>query len=121
MRRPSLPLRVRPGLRARVLFACALLVIGAAVAVSTNVSDHLARAAMDEAVASTDAVVRGFVDPMIQTRSLTTMAAGQATSIDDELVHLVGSGKILRIKIWAPDGTIVASDLPALRGRKFPV
>src|SRR3954468_15907712 len=121
MRRPPLPLCVRPGLRAGVLFACSLLVVGAALAVSTNVSDHLARAAMDEAVASTAAVVPGFVDPMIRTPSLTTMSAGQASAIDDELERLVGSGKILRIKIWAPDGTVVASDLPALRGRTFPV
>ena len=28
---------------------------------------------------------------------------------------------LLRIKIWTPDGTVVYSDLPALRGRQFPV
>jgi diguanylate cyclase (GGDEF)-like protein/PAS domain S-box-containing protein len=100
---------------------CLLLVVGAAVAVSANVSDHLSRAAVDEAVASTEAVVRGFVDPMIGGDGLANLTSGEATAINGELEHLVASGKILRIKVWAPDGTVVASDLPALRGRSFPV
>ena len=97
---------------------CSLLVVGAALAVSANVSDHLARAAMDEAVASTEAVVRGFVDPMIG-GELADLTSTQASAIDDELERLVASGKILRIKIWRADGTVVASDLPLLRGRHF--
>ena len=90
---------------------CSLLVVGAAVAVSANVSDHLARAAVDEAVASTEAVVRGFVDPMIGSGGLAKLTSGETSAIDDELEQLVASGKILRIKVWAPDGTVVASDL----------
>ena len=121
MRRPSLPSHLRPGLRAGVLFMCTLLVVGAAVAVSANVSDHLAASAMDEAVASTEAVVRGFVDPMIGTSGVSALTSGQAAAIDGELERLVASGKILRIKVWAADGTVVASDLPALRGRTFEV
>ena len=121
MRLPSPSPNVRPGLRAGVLFMCSLLVVGAAVAVSANVSDHLKRAAVDEAVASTDAVVRGFVDPMIGNDGLTNLTSGEALAIDGELEHLVASGKIIRIKVWAPDGTVVASDLPALRGMRFPV
>jgi diguanylate cyclase (GGDEF)-like protein/PAS domain S-box-containing protein len=121
MRRPSIPHLARPGLRAGVLFMCSLLVVGAALAVSANVSDHLAQAAMDEAVASTEAVVRGFVDPMIGNSKLAGLSTGQMADIDSELEHLVASGKILRIKIWAADGTVLASDLPALVGRQFEV
>jgi diguanylate cyclase (GGDEF)-like protein/PAS domain S-box-containing protein len=119
--RRSLPLGLHPGLRAVVLFLCSLLVVGAAVAVSANVSDHLARAAVDEAVGSTQAVVRGFVDPMIGSGGLAKLTNGQALAIDDELEQLVASGKILRIKVWAPDGTVVASDLADLRGRTFEI
>ena len=119
--RGPLPLGLRPGLRAGVLFMCSLLVIGAAVAVSANVSDHLAAAAIDEAVGSTEAVVRGFVDPMIGSGGLAKLTSGEAVAIDDELERLVASGKILRIKVWAADGTVIASDLPALRGRQFEV
>jgi diguanylate cyclase (GGDEF)-like protein/PAS domain S-box-containing protein len=119
MRRPTLPSSLRPGLRAGVLLVCSILVVGAAVAVSANVSDHLANAAVDEAVASTEAVVRGFVDPMIGGNGLAQLTSGETAAIDDELAHLVASGKILRIKVWSADGTVLASDLPALRGRKF--
>src|SRR6266550_2355354 len=119
MRFPTLPPTLRPGLRAGVLFMCSLLVVGATVAVSANVSDHLASAAVDEAVASTEAVVFGLVDPLIGSGGVTQLTTSQAMAIDDELEHLVASGKILRIKVWAADGTVVASDLPALRGRHF--
>src|SRR3954468_4717562 len=119
MRRPSAPPTARPGLRAGVLLMCSILVVVAAFAVSANVSDHLASAAIDEAVASTEAVVRGFVDPMIGRGGLTTLKGDELAAVDTELEHLVASGKILRIKVWAADGTVVASDLPALRGRHF--
>jgi diguanylate cyclase (GGDEF)-like protein/PAS domain S-box-containing protein len=119
--RRSFPVGLHPGLRAGVLFMCSLLVVGAAVAVSANVSDHLASASVDEAAASTEAVVRGLVDPLIGSAGVAKLTAAEASAIDEELGHLVGSGKILRIKVWAADGTIVASDLPALRGRSFPV
>src|SRR5262249_43876260 len=33
----------------------------------------------------------------------------------------VASGKLLRIKLWTGDGTVVASDLPVLVGKKFDV
>src|SRR6476659_9220065 len=121
MRRPSLPHLARPGLRAGVLFVCSILVVAAAMGVSNTVSDHLATVAVDEAVASTQAVVAGFVDPMIGGSGLTSLSQGQASAIDDELTHLVSSGKILRIKVWTADGTVVASDLPALVGRQFEV
>src|SRR3954469_492939 len=119
MRLPSPLPNFRPGLRAGVLFMCSILVVGAAVAVSANVSDHLASAAVDEAIASTEAVVFGFVDPLIGSGGVTQLTSAQTAAIDDELEHLVNSGKILRIKVWAEDGTVVASDLPALLGRKF--
>jgi diguanylate cyclase (GGDEF)-like protein/PAS domain S-box-containing protein len=104
-----------------VLFVCSILVVAAAMGVSNTVSDHLATVAVDEAVASTQAVVAGFVDPMIGGTGLTSLSKGQASAIDDELAHLVSSGKILRIKVWTADGTVVASDLPALVGRQFEV
>ena len=48
-----------------------------------------------------------------------TSPAGVALNAD--LGRLVAPGQILRIKVWARDGTVVFSDLPALRGRQFPV
>src|SRR5258705_10349357 len=113
MNRPSIEPGWRPGLRAGVLFVSALLVSGTALAVSANVSDHVSRTAVDEAVRTTEAVVRGYVDPLV------TAHGFQGDAIDAELSRLVASGKILRIKVWAPDGTVLHSDLGALRGRQF--
>jgi diguanylate cyclase (GGDEF)-like protein/PAS domain S-box-containing protein len=115
MNRRSIKRTWRPGLRAAVLFVAALLVSGTALAVSANVSDHLSRTAVDEAVRTTEAVVRGYVDPLV------TAQGFQGDAIDAELRRLVASGKILRIKVWAPDGTVLHSDLTALRGRQFAV
>jgi diguanylate cyclase (GGDEF)-like protein/PAS domain S-box-containing protein len=110
----------RVGLRAGVLTISAILVGATALAVSANVSDHLARIAVDESVRTTEAVVRGFVDPLVTSGAIANSTdAGPA--VDAELSRLVASGKILRIKIWRPDGTVQFSDLPALRGTRFEI
>ncbi len=121
MRRRSFPSGWRPGLRAGVLAVSGVLVTGTALAVSANVSDHLARTAVDEAVRTTEAVVRGYVDPLVSTSGFGLHSSAQGDAIDAELSRLVAAGKILRIKIWAPDGTVLFSDLAALRHRQFPV
>src|SRR4029077_9271580 len=117
----SMSLRRRPGLRAAVLSLSAVLVAGTALAVSANVSDHLARTAVDEAVRTTEAVVRGYVDPPVPAGGFEAGTGGASGEIDNELSRLVAAGKILRIKIWAADGTVLFSDLAALRGRQFEV
>ena len=121
MNRRSITSGLRPGLRAGVLAVSAVLVAGTALAVSANVSDHLARTAVDEAVRTTEAVVRGYVDPLVSADGFGSGTGAASGAIDNELSRLVTAGKILRIKIWAPDGTVLFSDLPALRGRQFPV
>ena len=104
-----------------MLSVSGVLVVGTALLVSQNVSDHLARTAVDESVRTTEAVVRGFVDPMVGAAGLTLVGSDQSIAIDAQLSRLVAAGKILRIKIWSPTGTVVYSDLPSLRGRQFPV
>jgi diguanylate cyclase (GGDEF)-like protein/PAS domain S-box-containing protein len=111
----------RPGLRAGVLTVCAVLVLGTAVAVSITVSDHLANVAVAEATRQASAVVRGFVDPMFPGGDVMSATPAEADAINTQLERLVRSGSVLRIKVWGLDGTVVYSDLPALRGRNFPV
>jgi diguanylate cyclase (GGDEF)-like protein/PAS domain S-box-containing protein len=113
--------RWRPGIRAGVLSVSAVLVAGTAIAVSANVSDHLARTAVNEAVRTTEAVVRGYVDPMVTASGFADIASSERIAVNAQLSRLVASGNILRIKIWAPNGDVVFSDLPDLRGRRFPV
>jgi diguanylate cyclase (GGDEF)-like protein/PAS domain S-box-containing protein len=121
MTRFSIAARWRPGLRAGVVTVSGVLIAGTAYAVSANVSDHLANAAVDQAVRTTEAVVRGYVDPMVTETGFGPSASGPGDAVDAQLTRLVASGKILRIKIWTPDGSVRFSDLPALRGRTFPI
>jgi diguanylate cyclase (GGDEF)-like protein/PAS domain S-box-containing protein len=121
MRRPSISSAWRPGLRAGVLAICAVLVGGTAIAVSANVSDHLERTAVDQAVRTTSAVVHGYIDPLVTAAGFDSRTEAGSGPIDAQLSRLVADGQILRIKIWSPDGTVLFSDLAALRGRQFPV
>jgi diguanylate cyclase (GGDEF)-like protein/PAS domain S-box-containing protein len=119
MTKPNLRVVLRPGLRALVLGVSGALVVSTALLVSINVSDHLERAAVNEAIRTTEAVVRGYIDPSVTGGGLANPASLQGTKINADLERLVAAGKILRIKVWATDGTIAFSDLPALRGRRF--
>ena len=121
MNLPSLLGNHGPGLRAAVLSMAAGLVVLAAILVSTSVSDHVAETATTEAVRSTEAVVRAYIDPLVAGGALVSPSADQSESVNAQLSRLVASRQILRIKIWAPDGTILYSDLPALRGQQFDV
>src|SRR4051794_27022910 len=89
----------RPSLRVGIVAVSALLVGGMALAVSANVSDNLSRVAINEATRNTEAVISAFVDPMLG-GSLTAQSPAQQTQINDELARLVGSGRLLRIKVW---------------------
>lgn len=117
----TIPTGPRPGLRAGVLTVSALLVVGTAFAVSANVSDHLAEAAIHEAVRATQAVVLDDMETAVTPAVMGDPSGPGASAVDAQLKQLVSAGQILRIKIWSPDGTVVFSDLPALRGRQFPI
>jgi diguanylate cyclase (GGDEF)-like protein/PAS domain S-box-containing protein len=104
-----------------VLSVSGVLIVVAAILVSANVSDHLQQTAVAEAVRTTEAVVRGYIDPSITPAVLANPSSPAGAALDAELQRLVSAETLLRIKVWAPDGTVVFTDLPALRGRRFPV
>jgi len=104
-----------------VLLVSGALVVATAILVSVNVSDHLEKTAISEAVRTTEAVVRGYIDPSVTNEVMADPASAKGSQVDADLERLVAAGKMLRIKVWAQDGTVVFSDLPALRGRRFPV
>ena len=119
---PRAPRRwVIPSIELIVLLVAGGLVLATALAVSANASSHLEEAATAEAVSAVQAVVHAYVDPLISPDLLSSPDAATAASVNRQLELLTGSGTILRIKVWAPDGTVVFSDLPALRGAKFDV
>ncbi|HEY7023336.1 MAG TPA: bifunctional diguanylate cyclase/phosphodiesterase [Candidatus Limnocylindrales bacterium] len=111
----------RPSLRVGMMAVSALLVLGMAVAVSTNVTDSLRNSASDEAVRNTQAVISAFVAPLLGPGDLSDRTLDQQGAINSQLQKLVNSGRLLRIKIWSPTGQVVYSDLPQLRGAQFEV
>ena len=112
--------RWHPGLRALVLTVSGVLIMVAAILVSANVADHLQQTAVAEAVRATEAVVHGYIDPSVTPAVFANPSGPEGAALNAELQRLVSAGTILRIKVWAADGTVVFSDLPALRGRRFP-
>ncbi len=118
---PSIPRPTRPGPRSAVLLVAAALVLGAALVTAQDVAGRMNDAASAEAARSAETIVRGTVDPLLTDSTMTQPGGAQGTEIDRLLENLVRPGGLVRIKIWAPDGTVVYSDLPALRGQKFDV
>jgi diguanylate cyclase (GGDEF)-like protein/PAS domain S-box-containing protein len=111
----------RPGIRASVLAICGALVLGTAFAVSQNVSGHLADAAIHEASRTTQSLVLGSVGPIVAAAVVGGPDAPSEATVNTQLQTLVGQGQLLRIKVWARDGTILYSDLAALQRSQFEV
>ena len=111
----------RPSPRAAALLLSTLIVAATAGAVAINVSDHLRSAAVDEATRTTQSVVLGYMGTSLIAEALAEPGGSASSEVNQRLEQLAGAGQILRIKVWAPDGTVAFSDLPALRGRQFPL
>ena len=116
-RRPDEPLRmwriVTPIAIAAVIVA---LVVGAA---GSLVSRQIAeQQAVHDVAQLTDVLAESLIQPALTDRVPTSVAA--ARRILDPIVRprLRHSG-LIRVKVWAPDGTVVYSDRRALVGRRF--
>jgi diguanylate cyclase (GGDEF)-like protein/PAS domain S-box-containing protein len=104
-----------------VLSVSGLLIVATALLVAANVSGHVEDTAVAEAVRSTEALVSGYIDPSITAALMSNPSSARGAVLDGDLERLVATGKVLRVKVWGLDGTVVFSDLPALRGHPFPV
>jgi diguanylate cyclase (GGDEF)-like protein/PAS domain S-box-containing protein len=111
----------RPGLRAAVVAVSAGLVLGAAVITAENAAANVRALAAREAQRSAELAVRATVDLLLSHEAMEAPASAGGDAINDQLERLVGTGGLLRIKIWSPDGTILFSDLPEHRGQAYPV
>jgi diguanylate cyclase (GGDEF)-like protein/PAS domain S-box-containing protein len=111
----------RPGLRSVVVTLSAGLVLGAAVITAENAAGNVRTAAAREAQRSAQTVVRSSVDLLLTEEAMHAPGSANGRAIDSMLERLVSGGGLLRIKIWSPEGVVLFSDLPALRGRQFDV
>jgi diguanylate cyclase (GGDEF)-like protein/PAS domain S-box-containing protein len=116
--RVSSAARWRPSLRTAVLAASSLLVVGLALAIAVSVADHLRRTATDSERGNAEAIVRGYVDPILNEASLALTAEPDA-EVEAQLARLVASGDMRRINIWTRDGRVLYSTEPALQGERL--
>ncbi|MGZ6313385.1 MAG: HD domain-containing phosphohydrolase [Candidatus Limnocylindrales bacterium] len=108
-----------------LVFAASLALTGlTGAALAWVVGDRITETAV-KAVASADGslsqnfVTQNIVGGQVDLKSPT---ADQITKIQQELGGLVhGNAGLLRVKVHAPDGTILFSDDPSLRGKAFTV
>jgi diguanylate cyclase (GGDEF)-like protein/PAS domain S-box-containing protein len=112
--------RWRPGLRGTVLGGSAALVVFMSVAFAVSTADHVRDSATDSAEANADAIVRGFIDPILTAEAL-SLAAEPAAEVEDQLARLVASGDMRRINIWTRDGRVLYSTDPELQGRRLDI
>ena len=113
-------IRRRPGFRVVVVAPAIAVIVGMALVVSNSVADELREGAKEAAVHNVEAIVRGYVDPVLNETSL-DLDARHDPEIDAQLERLTLSGEIRRVNVWSRDGRIVYSNVPELRGRRFSI
>ncbi len=86
-----------------------------------NAAGHVRSAASHEAQRSAEIVVRSSVDELLTDEAMHAPGSNNGLAINKLLERLVFDGGLARIKIWSPDGVVLFSDLPELRGASFPI
>jgi diguanylate cyclase (GGDEF)-like protein/PAS domain S-box-containing protein len=110
----------RPGPRPFVVAGAAGIVLGMAFVIAEQVADELRVGAMNSALGNVEAIVRGYVDPVIDVQSL-ELGATIDPAIDAQLERLAVSGGLQRITVWSSDGRAVYSSDPTLRGQRVSI
>ncbi|HXT35190.1 MAG TPA: EAL domain-containing protein [Chloroflexota bacterium] len=70
------------------------------------------------ATGQAEALLHAHLLPGRASSSLSLTALRQLAADTEQNMHF---GLFVRVKIWSPTGTILYSDVPALRGRRFPI
>ena len=115
----------RPTLLILVFGAFIALIGITATAQAFMVGAHFSAATLNDVVSSDAATTRAFVNAYVEPADLASTPAavdpGAAggdtpTKLESQLAALIRPGEILRVELRRPDGTIVASNDPAIRG-----
>jgi diguanylate cyclase (GGDEF)-like protein len=113
------PSRRGPRLLLLVYAASVVLVVLTAAALSQVVTAHLTATALDSSVEADRSLVHGFVRTLGEEDLTAQVSPQRAELIQSDLAALIDRNQILRIKVFAPDGTILYSDQRSLRGKNF--
>ena len=116
--------RIRPPVLLILVYGVFVALVGiTATAQAILVSAHFSAAVLNDTVSSDLATTRAFVNahPNFLDPSTGGSPPADLTALQSQLATLRRPGEILRIEIRQPDGTIVASDDPTLRGSVVPI
>lgn len=101
------------------MVAALALVLVVVAGLATFAASRLAeREAVNDAAAAADLIAQAVVTPLL-TDDLLDGADGASDDLDKVVRDVVLGDEIVRVKIWAPDGTIVYADESHLIGRTF--
>ena len=109
------------GFRVAALAVAAALILIMAYVVANTMADSLFKAAVNEAILGAEVIVHSDVDDILSGSAIKDPTSASSAEINFILDQIVSSHKILRIKVWAPDGTVIYSDLPIMLGQRFPI
>ncbi|HEY2803462.1 MAG TPA: histidine kinase dimerization/phospho-acceptor domain-containing protein, partial [Actinomycetota bacterium] len=114
------------GSRPRLVRRFALASLAAFVVIGAAVTFAMVRVVRERAEANAgfhaSYVVNAVLAPSLHGVSLDRPLTGAELQRVDEVVHgrILSDGQTVRVKLWAPDGTILYSDDRSLVGRTFP-
>jgi signal transduction histidine kinase len=110
----------RSGLGAFVVVACGTV---AAILALLFLGVSLGSHARSELLAARASMLQGVVDELVREGVLPIDSKDpNAMTVLDEAVRLrLLGGEIVRVKLWAPDGTVIYSDGQGLTGERFPM
>jgi signal transduction histidine kinase len=106
----------------RFLFANLVLLVVGGIAIATWVGDQLERGIIDRTASITALYVSNFIEPHLE--SLATgesLSVGEEAALDGLLSTSPLGERIVALKIWSPDGTILYSPNRSLIGQRYPV
>lgn len=106
-----------------VVYGAFLAIVGiSAAAQSILVGAHFQASTLTDLVGSDAATTRAFVNAYIRPSDLSAggAKAAELALLEERLATLTRPGEILRLELRRPDGAIVASSDPALRGVHVP-
>jgi diguanylate cyclase (GGDEF)-like protein len=114
--------RVRRPVLLILVYGVFLALVGiTATAQGVIVSARSNVAALNDIVGSDAAMARAFVNAYVQLRYVDGTSGGaridELIRLEDQLRKLPRAGEIVRVELRLPSGTILASDVTALRGR----
>ena len=104
-----------------LLVNLAILAVGGA-AIGLWVGDQLERGIIDRDASITALYVDSFVEPRLESlASGQQLAAGDMTALDALLTSTALGERVVALRVWSPDGTILYSPQRSLVGSRFPV